>query len=98
MKIMVDGHGYLLDNVEGGHSPLEFIHKESVNGKLITIANGTTNEEVLIVLIDRMEYLQLQVPCSENEIAITKLEEALKWLEKRTKDRIARNVEATPSI
>jgi hypothetical protein len=32
-------------------------------------------------------------PCRENSIAITKLEEALMWLDKRKKDRIERGVE-----
>jgi hypothetical protein len=31
--------------------------------------------------------------CRENSLAITKLEEALMWLEKRTADREARKVE-----
>jgi len=98
MRVTIEGHSYLLDASNGTTQPLDFIRKENCDGALVLVANGTTTEEVLRVLIDRMEYLQLQIPCSENEIAITKLEEALKWLEKRTKDRIARNVEATPSI
>jgi hypothetical protein len=32
-------------------------------------------------------------PCRENSIAITKLEEALMWLNKRTADRVKRGVE-----
>ena len=87
MKTIVNGHQYSLDNVEGGHSPLQFIHKENINGILTTIANGTTNEEVLRVLIDRINYLQNSVPSIENVVVITKLEEALKWLENRTADQ-----------
>ena len=53
---------------------------------------------------ERFEYLKLDgivgqnqgdFACRENSIAITKLEEALLWLNKRTQDRIARNVEGT---
>lgn len=61
-------------------------------GDLVTINDGTTNEEVLAVLIDRMKYLNNLYMCKENSMAITKLEEALMWLEKRTKDREARGV------
>ena len=55
--------------------------------------NGITNEALLAVLIDRLGLLNKKFPCRENSIVITKLEESLMWLEKRTKDRIARGVE-----
>jgi hypothetical protein len=52
-----------------------------------------TNEEVLAVLIDRMNFLQSKFPCRENAIVITKLEECLMWLNKRTANRKARGIE-----
>ena len=61
---------------------------------LITANDGTTNEELLSVLIDRMSYLQGKFPCRENAIVITKLEESLMWLNKRTEDRKKRGVES----
>lgn len=96
MDIVVSGHKYLLDNFEDKESDpqkIQFIHKEIIGGKTATMCDGTTNEEVLAVLIDRMNYLQRKFPCRENAIVITKLEESLMWLEKRTKDRKARGVE-----
>ena len=60
-----------------------------------TVNDGTTNEEVIRVLVDRINYLQSKFGCRENAIAITHLETALLWLEKRTADRKARNVEGT---
>jgi len=75
---------------------IQFIHKEPYNSsspELGTVSDGTTNEEVLAVLIDRMYFLQGAFPCKENAVAITKLEEALMWLNKRTADRQKRNVE-----
>jgi hypothetical protein len=60
---------------------------------LITVHDGTTNEEVLSVLIDRCQNLHAKFPSRETAIAITKMEEALMWLEKRTRDRIKRGVE-----
>lgn len=99
MKNLVEGHLYELENFEnkkakGQH--LQFIQKEPVadgNGTLITVADGTTNEDVLEMLIDRMKYLQAKFPCKENACCITHLEEGLMWLEKRTRDRVKRNVE-----
>lgn len=62
-------------------------------GQLDTVNDGTTNEEVLRVLIDRMNSMQSKFPCRENAIVTTHLETALLWLEKRTADRKARGVE-----
>jgi hypothetical protein len=39
------------------------------------------------------EGLNKNFPCRENSIAITRLEEALMWLDKRTANRDARGVE-----
>lgn len=96
MKNIVLGHEYSLKDHEGdGTQIIQFISKENVNGELKTIKDGTTNEEVLKMLIDRMQYLQNIQSSRENAVVITKLEEALMWLEKRTADRVARGVEGT---
>ena len=58
--------------------------------------NGCHNEDLIAIVIDRLQCLnQGDFACRENSIAITKLEEALLWLNKRTQDRIARNVDGT---
>ncbi len=105
MKVLTKGHKYLLANFENQNNPgqpIQFIEKDTdpsgigVGGDgttLYTVNDGTTNEEVLAMLIDRMHYLQAKFPCRENAIVITKLEESLMWLNKRTEDRKARNVE-----
>lgn len=100
MKVIKAGHGYELANFERDISELNqvlhFIDKEPAadgGGALVTVRDGTTNEEVLAMLIDRMQFLQAKFPCRENAIVITKLEEALMWLNKRTADRVARKVE-----
>jgi hypothetical protein len=99
MKVLVEGHKYELSNFENKDEQgqtLQFIQKEPVNEastELKTIADGTTNEELIEMLLDRMNYLQSKFPCRENAIAITRLDEALLWLNKRTSDRIKRNVE-----
>lgn len=58
-----------------------------------TEKNGTTLEEMLRVSIERLKDLNNRFGCRENSIAITKMQEALMWLEERTKDRIKRGVE-----
>lgn len=57
--------------------------------------NGMTIEAVLEAVIDRIKLYNEKVPCRENSLAITNAEQALMWLERRTKDRIARGVEGT---
>ena len=99
MKNLVAGHLYELENFENKDAEgqkLQFIHKEPLepgSTELKTVADGTTNEELLAVLIDRMQFLQGKFPCRENAIVITKLEESLMWLNMRTSDRMKRNVE-----
>ena len=103
MKTNVQGHNYTLANFENKESEgqiIQFIQKEPISEgstELKTISDGTTNEEVLEMLIDRMNYLQSKFPCRENALVITKLEESLMWLNKRTADRIKRNVEGKQS-
>lgn len=58
--------------------------------------NGISQEALLAVVIDRLRSFQAgQYACRENAIALTKTEEAMLWLKKRTQDRIARGVEGT---
>lgn len=60
-----------------------------------TVEEGTTLEEMIKVSLGRLALLNDKFHCRENAIAITKLQEALMWLNKRTEDRIARGVEGT---
>lgn len=100
MKALYPGHAYLLNDLDPSvpGQILSFVRKEKQGEEFVTVSNGTTNEEVLAAMIDRMNCLQGKAPCRENAIVITKLEEALMWLNKRTADRIARGVENTPKL
>jgi hypothetical protein len=101
MKVLRPAHQYELENFEAPQAAgqiLQFIEKEPTGPgetTMRTIHDGTTNEEVLKVLIDRFTALQAKFPCKENAMVITKLEESLMWCEKRTRDRQARKVEGT---
>jgi hypothetical protein len=61
--------------------------------EIVTVNDGTTNEELLLVLIDRIKFLNGKFPCKENACAITHMEEALHWLYARTDARIKQGVE-----
>lgn len=61
--------------------------------------NGVCNEDLINMVIERLECFQnTEFKCRENAIAITKLEEALLWLRKRTMAREQRGVEGTHEI
>lgn len=62
-------------------------------GQLFTVRDGTTNEEVLKVLINRMKFLDAKFPSVDNVRSVEKLEEALFWMNHRTLERLARQVE-----
>lgn len=61
--------------------------------------NGAFVESVVQAAIGRLEFYQRanigKFACRENAIALTHLETALMWLEKRTRDREERDVEGT---
>lgn len=61
--------------------------------------NGAFVEGVIAAALQRIEWYQTasggKFKCRENALAITKLEEALHWLEHRTRAREARAVEGT---
>ena len=61
--------------------------------------NGCHNEDLIAIVIDRLHCFQeSEFKCRENAIAITKLEEALMWLRKRTNDRAKRGVKGTSLV
>lgn len=97
MNVLTPGHRYELNNHEGsGKQTIQFLQKfASPDGSVVA---GTTNEDVIAMLIDRINYLNKAFPCRENALAITKLEEALMWLNKRTQNRIERGVEGKNEV
>jgi hypothetical protein len=61
--------------------------------------NGVMNEDLIAMVITRLEHFQKsQFACRENALAITKLEEALLWLRKRTMGREKRGIEGTHKL
>lgn len=78
-------------------SVADFVHCEirCQNGPIQEAGvNGLSNEALLAIVEDRLLGFQSGAyACRENAIALTKLQEAMMWLQKRTRDRIARGVE-----
>lgn len=61
--------------------------------------NGVMNEDLIAMVVHRLQAFQESpYKCRENAVAITKLEEALLWLNKRTLDRERRGVEGTHTV
>lgn len=58
--------------------------------------NGITQEVLLAIVADRLRSFQAgPYACRENALALTKIEEALHWLQQRTIARMRRGVEGT---
>lgn len=101
MNVLTSGHKYELENFENTGAPgqtVQFIEKKPASAgspELVTVNDGTTNEDVLAMMIDRMNYLQAKHPCDENARVITHLECALLELNERTRRRKERGVEGT---
>lgn len=58
--------------------------------------NGVMNEDLLVMILTRLQSFQdSEFACKENAMAITKIEEALLWLRKRTMGREKRGVLGT---
>jgi hypothetical protein len=85
--------------------PNAFIYvRHDKNSVSFTIQNGPIKEngkngcqvaDMIAVAKHMIEELNKKFPCRENAVTITKLDEALMWQEKRTKDREKRGVEGT---
>lgn len=61
--------------------------------------NGAFVEGVLAAALGRLQFFQeSKFKCRENALAITKIEEALHWLDERTAGREARGVEGTHTV
>jgi len=87
-------HSFYVSRVEDG-TPLAEIHFQEGPIKECGV-NGVCNEDLIAMVITRLEHFQKsEFACRENALAITKLEESLLWLRKRTMGRERRGVEGT---
>ena len=82
------------------HSTMEGPSLEFQNGPISEVGvNGISNESLLAIVEHRLQGFQSgEYTCRENAVALTKLQECMMWLHKRTRDRVARGVEGTHTI
>lgn len=89
MRIHRPGHEYIISDSKGDDfQNLKFVEKDEFNYE-----EGTTNEDLIEVLIDRLNFLNNKFPCKENGVALHHLQQAVQALNDRTEDRQRRGVE-----
>lgn len=91
MKVLIEGHKYVLDNIKSDDgdvdvNTLKFYDASGENREEII---GTSNQEVLRALIDRVKFLDRQLPHVLNSEIIHHLRKALVLHEARHLDRLA---------
>jgi hypothetical protein len=79
MKVLESGVEYELGNGQ----KITFMRRTPAD----VIAHGTTNEELLCVLIDRLTIQHLKNGCRENIEAIRHLKQANIWLDHRQRSK-----------
>lgn len=95
MNVIDPGHTYDLDHLDGsGVSRLVFVKREGVGypGNVGSY-EGTNMQEVLRAVIDRLKYLDCQIPDPRNGATIDDLRSAIRRLEERAADRHGRPFE-----
>ncbi len=99
MKILEIGYKYKLDNFnqESESQVISFVRREidSETGELKTFNNGITNEEVIFMLLNRINYLDNKLPCEENKQVIGLLKQISLTLHKRTMNRHLKGIKGT---
>lgn len=84
----------MCEGVKSGYEGVEILFQ---NGPIAEVGvNGITQEALLAIVADRLRAFQSgPYSCRENELALTKIEEAQHWLHSRTLARMQRGVEGT---
>ena len=105
MQVLVQDHWRDTDgNPAGGRTSGTGIEIHWQDGSLgcgadVRGPNGAFVEGVISAALGRLEhYQESKFWCRENALAITKLQEALHWLQHRTADREFRAVEGTHEV
>lgn len=82
------------NNPTGGETTSTGLQINWQDGIIAGGRNGAFVEDVITAAIQRLEFFNsTKFRCRENSLAITKLEEALHWLDHRTNSRQAQGVE-----
>lgn len=91
MKVILPGHVYVADNVDGdGEQRIEFVRRRDVFGELLPEGErrqGILTQELLRIAIDRTLYLYREAPCDEDTEIVEALRHALTLYESRAARR-----------
>lgn len=90
MDILESGYKYSLRNFKGGLSQEIRFTQKLITGEFV---DGTTNEEVVDMMIARMYALQAKNPSPENQCIIIMLKSIKELLSKRLSKKIRKNEE-----
>lgn len=92
MKALDPGHVYSLDVFDGEAEAVLIFMKREGNGYPGNVGAhpGTNCQEVLRALIDRVEYLNMQIQHPQNDLIISSLRTALTAFEVRAAERHGR--------
>ena len=97
-------HHYHIDGpmrkVGGEQAPSFRVDIRFQNGPIKEVGvNGITQEALLEICVDRLRSFQAgPYACRDNAVALTYIETAQMWLQKRTRERLARGVEGTHTV
>lgn len=97
MKVLDPGHEYLLGTLDGDMAVLLTFVKRQGDKYPGNVGShpGTTIQEVLRALLERLRYVWGQEPCAETAQAAAHLRAALRLLEERAARKHGRTLEAT---
>lgn len=79
----------------GNDISIQFVRGSKVREEKVESKKGILHETLLSMMIEDLKYKSSLVPSREGSLALTKLQEALHWMEERKKDRNRRKVEGT---
>jgi hypothetical protein len=89
-------HRYRIEWEEDGYVGAQEIQFQNGPRKETNSVNGVLDTDLMEVVRDRLRCFQSsEFSTRENAIALTHIEEALLWMNKRVEDRIERNVLGT---
>lgn len=94
MRVLDLGHCYEVAGYDGGCSQKITFMKREGEGYPFNIGSygGTNCQELIRVLMDRVEYLDKQIPCAENRAILGCLRSALVLFEARAANRHGRDL------
>lgn len=98
---MKSSNRYYITTAEGKTGDLNLLAEISFQNGAIKEngVNGAQIEDLIQICIDRLYRFQKgNFNCKANAMAVTKLEEAENWLNRRTMDRKMRGVEGTEQL